>query len=214
MKDASGATDMDPKTQVTSLHGISMLDAARRAVGSRTCASPCCASARRERQRAGQRRDRRPRQPARRSELAAAQAAREAGNAPNAVLAAAASILGPRRVEACAAGHRDAARPVPAAGSSDAADEELRPRPSDRGRSRRCSAPTPDAQGRGPARGARGARRQVGVRALPAQPRRAITADAVLAAMALTLAWGPLQRKRISRLTAENLPWWLSSSAR
>ena len=31
--------------------------------------------------------------------LAAAQAAREAGNAPNAVLAAAASIVGPRRVD-------------------------------------------------------------------------------------------------------------------
>ena len=43
MKDASGATVMDPATQVTSLHGVSMLDAA----GSRsrpTCASPSCAS--------------------------------------------------------------------------------------------------------------------------------------------------------------------------
>src|SRR5207237_7445684 len=35
------------------------------------------------------------------------------------------------------------------------------------------------------------------------------SADAVLAAIACTLAWGPLQRKRISRLTAESLPWWL-----
>ena len=34
-------------------------------------------------------------------------------------------------------------------------------------------------------------------------------ADAVLAAIAATLAWGPLMRKRISRLTAESLPWWL-----
>ena len=33
------------------------------------------------------------------AELAAAQAAREAGNAPNSVLAAAASIVGPRRQE-------------------------------------------------------------------------------------------------------------------
>ena len=31
--------------------------------------------------------------------------------------------------------------------------------------------------------------------------------DAVLAAIATTLAWGPLMRKRISRLTAETLPW-------
>jgi hypothetical protein len=37
-----------------------------------------------------------------------------------------------------------------------------------------------------------------------------VTADAVLAAVALTLAWGPLQRKRISRRTAINLPWYLA----
>jgi hypothetical protein len=40
---------------------------------------------------------------------------------------------------------------------------------------------------------------------LPGHP----TADAVLAAITTTLAWGPLMRKRISRLTAENLPWWM-----
>jgi len=35
------------------------------------------------------------------------------------------------------------------------------------------------------------------------------TADAVLAAIAATLAWGPLARKRISKTTAESLPWWI-----
>ena len=35
------------------------------------------------------------------------------------------------------------------------------------------------------------------------------SADAVLAAIATTLAWGPLMRKRITRLTAECLPWWI-----
>jgi len=33
--------------------------------------------------------------------------------------------------------------------------------------------------------------------------------DAILAAISLTIAWGPLMRKRISRLTAEMLPWYL-----
>jgi hypothetical protein len=33
--------------------------------------------------------------------------------------------------------------------------------------------------------------------------------DAILAAIATTIAWGPLVRKRISRLTAETLPWYL-----
>ena len=34
-------------------------------------------------------------------------------------------------------------------------------------------------------------------------------ADAMLAAITTTIAWGPLMRKRISRLTAETLPWWM-----
>src|SRR5262249_61917460 len=33
--------------------------------------------------------------------------------------------------------------------------------------------------------------------------------DAILASIATTIAWGPLMRKRISRLTAETLPWYL-----
>src|SRR5262249_43647974 len=40
---------------------------------------------------------------------------------------------------------------------------------------------------------------------LPARP----NADAVLAAICATLAWGPLRSKRISRLTAVNLPWFI-----
>jgi hypothetical protein len=40
---------------------------------------------------------------------------------------------------------------------------------------------------------------------LPGEP----TAAAVLAAITTTLAWGPLMRKRISLLTAESLPWWM-----
>src|SRR6202163_3102525 len=31
----------------------------------------------------------------------------------------------------------------------------------------------------------------------------------MLGAIAATLAWGPLMRKRISRLTAEAVPWWI-----
>ena len=33
--------------------------------------------------------------------------------------------------------------------------------------------------------------------------------DAILAAIALTISWGPLSRKRISKLTAQTLPWYL-----
>src|SRR5438270_3524830 len=43
------------------------------------------------------------------------------------------------------------------------------------------------------------------VESLGARPSR----DAILAAVSTTIAWGPLMRKRISRLTAETLPWYL-----
>ena len=43
------------------------------------------------------------------------------------------------------------------------------------------------------------------VSSLGARPNR----DAILASIALTIAWGPLMRKRISRLTAEMIPWYL-----
>ena len=36
-----------------------------------------------------------------------------------------------------------------------------------------------------------------------------LSRDAILAAIATTIAWGPLMRKRITRLTAETLPWYL-----
>src|SRR4030095_16299925 len=36
-----------------------------------------------------------------------------------------------------------------------------------------------------------------------------LSRDPILAAIAPTSAWGPLVRKRISRLTAETLPWYL-----
>jgi citrate synthase len=36
-----------------------------------------------------------------------------------------------------------------------------------------------------------------------------LSADGVLAAIAATLVWGPLVRKRMSRQTAESLPWWI-----
>src|SRR5262249_55993524 len=43
------------------------------------------------------------------------------------------------------------------------------------------------------------------VESLGARPSR----DTILAAISTTIAWGPLMRKRISRLTAETLPWYL-----
>jgi succinyl-CoA synthetase alpha subunit len=100
MKDASGASQMDPTTQVSSLHGMSMLQAATQPYESlvklallhepgdendlKLVATAVAAHVNLHDT----------------PELAAAQAAREAGNAPNAVMAAAAAIIGPRRQQA------------------------------------------------------------------------------------------------------------------
>ena len=97
MKDASGASQMDAKTQVSSLHGMSMLHAATQPFESLVKLALL--------HEPGGDNDRKLIATAIAAhvnlhatpELAAAQAAREAGNAPNAVLAAAAAILGPRR---------------------------------------------------------------------------------------------------------------------
>ena len=105
MKDKSGATVMDPKTQVTSVHGHSVLDLALLPLEA-NFALPLVHEIAGENDRAmldiavaaetnlvGD--------PA----LMAAEAAREAGNSPNTIMAAAAAIIGPKRVEralACA----------------------------------------------------------------------------------------------------------------
>src|SRR5437773_3214778 len=99
MKDCSGASQMDAKTQVTSLHGVSMLDAAQYSIESNVNLALL--------HEPGGDNDRKLINVAIGAEvnlhgdpaLAAAQASREAGNTPNSVLAAAASIVGPRRAQ-------------------------------------------------------------------------------------------------------------------
>jgi hypothetical protein len=99
MKDASGASMMDPATQVTSVHGHAVLDMALEPLEA-IFALPLVHEI------AGPQ-DRMMLDIAIASEinlvgdpaLAAADAAREAGNSPNTVMAAAAAIVGPKRVE-------------------------------------------------------------------------------------------------------------------
>ncbi len=211
LKDASGASLLDPATQVASLHGTSVLEAARLPMEANVSLALL--------REPGGENDRKLVNVALAAHLdlhgdpvlAAAQAAREAGNAPNAVLAAALSICGPRRAERARAiaaafverfsqaGLRDAL-----AGEFDAAalaaDETLRELV-------RAEVIDPRAEAMLAALDARGARSVI-VRWLQSldQP---VCADAVLAAITTTLGWGPLMRRRVSRLTVENLPWWM-----
>lgn len=211
MKDASGASQMDPTTQVSSLHGVSMLQATQYPVEGNVALALL--------QEPGGPNDRALVNVAVGAELnlhgdpalAAAQAAREAGNAPNAVLAAAASIVGPRRAERARAATRGLIDLFWAAGLTNALDEtfDLRKLPPDETLGALLVGAQSDAKAQAmlDALAARNAR-SVFVRyltSLPGPP----SADGVLAAACATLAWGPLMRKRISRLTAESMPWWL-----
>ncbi len=213
MKDASGASQMDAKTQVSSLHGTSMLTAATLPLESNVTLALV--------HDAGGENDRKLIAPTiaayvnlhGRPELAAAQASREAGNAPNAVLAAAAAIVGPKRQQAAREALRFMIERFHAAGlgnefgaslsdSFDIAAVDASGQPGLTG-----ERPDPRAERLLAGVKARGAR-SVFLRwlaSLPGHP----TEAAALAAISATLAWGPLSRKRISRATADSFPWWL-----
>jgi succinyl-CoA synthetase alpha subunit len=209
MKDASGATQMDALTQVSSLHGVSMLDAATQSLEANACLALL--------QHPGSANDHRLMAAAVAAfcnlhgtpELAAAQASREAGNAPNAVLAAAAAIVGPRRQEAA----REAARLMidrfSAAGLVNAADAGFDVARVEISGSEPLFGAAPDERALALLAALRSRRAEsVFVRwltSLPGHP----TAAAVLAAVTTSLAWNPLMAKRLSRLTAESLPWWV-----
>ncbi|MGV1008595.1 MAG: hypothetical protein ACOYBY_08305 [Dermatophilaceae bacterium] len=210
MKDASGASMMDPDTQVASLRGMSVLQAAlqrveanivlallgRRAgsrdadivnvaVGSHVNLAGTVA-------------------------LAAVHAAREAGSTPNTVIAAAVALAGPRGSVG--------ARQVTAqlvdlfAGSglsSDDGETDLgahQPGPQ-LASLLTCDEPDPQAQALLAGLRARGVT-SVFLRWLD-QLGGHPTWDGVRAVMALTLGWDGLLEKRVSRVTVEELPWWM-----
>src|SRR5271157_3164004 len=214
MKDTSGASMMDPATQVTSVHGHSVLDLALEPLEANFALPLVHEIAGPE--------DRVMLDIAIASEinlvgdpaLIAADAAREAGNSPNTVMAAAAAIIGPKRVERALACTRALIDLFAHSGLFDAHDESFAlgsiqvdeqtralflPTEAD------ADDPRPDAMLA--AVRARGCR-SVFLRFLAGLNAR-VSRDAILAAIATTIAWGPLMRKRISRLTAETLPWYL-----
>jgi succinyl-CoA synthetase alpha subunit len=214
MKDKSGATVMDSKTQVTSVHGHSVLDLALLPLEA-NFALPLVHEIAGENDRAmldiavaaetnlvGD------------AALIAADAAREGGNSPNTVMAAAAAIIGPKRVEralACAAKLIDI---FAHSGLLDSRDEgfdfsaikvDAHTRALFVAMAAEASDPRPEAMLKAVRdRGGKSLFLKF-LDSLGARPSR----DAVLAAISTTIAWGPLMRKRISRITAETLPWYL-----
>jgi succinyl-CoA synthetase alpha subunit len=214
MKDRSGATVMDPRTQVTSVHGHSVLDLALLPLEA-NFALPLVHEIASENDRAmldiavaaeinlvGD------------AALAAADAAREAGNSPNTIMAAAAAIIGPKRIERALLCARKLIDLFAHSGLKDSHDERFD-----------CGSIKVDAAARklflaGPAE-VTDPRPEAMLKAVRDRGGRSLflkflesfgerlSRDAILAAIATTIAWGPLMRKRISRLTAETLPWYL-----
>jgi succinyl-CoA synthetase alpha subunit len=212
MKDASGASRMDAKTQISSLHGTSMLSAATLSFESNLALALL--------HDAGGENDCRLIAAAVAGyvnlhdtpELAAAQAARDSGSAPNTVLAAAAALVGPKRQAAARAALKLILERFHAAGlgsefgaSLSATFDVALVDPS--GIELTGAAPDLRAQALLAAVEGRGGQSVFlrWLRGVPGHP----SEGAVLAAIAATLAWGPLMRKRISLTTAECFPWWL-----
>jgi succinyl-CoA synthetase alpha subunit len=214
MKDKSGAAVMDPTTQVTSVHGHSVLELALLPLEA-NFALPLVHEIAGDNDRAmldiavaaetnlvGD--------PA----LIAAEAAREAGNSPNTVMAAAAAIVGPKRVArtlSCATRLIDL---FAHSGLLDGRDEDfdLRAIKVDEDTRVLFAATAAEANDPRPEAMLKAVHDRGGkslflklIESLGVRPSR----DAILAAITTTIAWGPLMRKRISRLTAETLPWYL-----
>lgn len=211
LKDASAASQMTPATQVSTLHGVSVLEAARHTFEANICLALL--------HEIGDEHDQNLvnvavgaalnlfGDPA----LAAAQAAREAGNAPNATLAAALCVMGPARTERAQAIARALIVRFAEAELKDALDNDFDcttvaadPAFLDIATGDNAD-PRAEAMLRGLAE--RGVH-SVFVRWLQTLGRHA-NADAVLAAITTTLGWKALRRKRVSRLSVETLPAWM-----
>jgi succinyl-CoA synthetase alpha subunit len=214
MKDKSGASVMDPKTQVTSVHGHSVLELALQPLQA-NFALPLVHEG------AGPN-DRALLDIAVAAEvnlvgtpmLAAADAAREGGNSPNTVMAAAVTIVGPKRVERALACTRALIDLFIGTSLKEGhhVDFDLSAVKLDGATRALFMARDDEANDSHPGAMLRAVRdrgaKSVFLNLLLKQGGR-LSRDAILAAIATTIAWGPLVRKRISRLTAETLPWYL-----
>jgi succinyl-CoA synthetase alpha subunit len=210
MKDCSGSSVMDPKSQITKVNGISILDAAKQPLESNLCMALV-----REINDANDNTLFNLAVAARVNlygevMLAAADAAREAGNASNTAISAAVALLGPKRAEA-ARQAADTLMDLFAHSGLVKGDDEhtsITPKIASEIQLASLLGKSPDVKAVAllDAYDKRGGKSVFVryLRSLQGHP----TLDAVIAALTTTIAWEPLIRKRISRLTVRNLPWY------
>ncbi|MER2520884.1 MAG: CoA-binding protein [Bdellovibrionales bacterium] len=210
MKDRSAFSFMDPKTQVTRVSGVSVLDASRQPLESNLClallrefndendnalfnlAFAACAYL--------------PNDPA----TMMADIACKVGNAPNLVAAAACSAIGPQRVQAAMEAADvliDLFAPSGLRNAAEVFDFSL-------------TKLSPEQLNKLVGKG-KCAKAQAMLAAYQARKAHSafvdfvaslgdkVTADAVLAALTTTIAWDALMKKKISRVTARSFPWYV-----
>ncbi|MGO9486137.1 MAG: CoA-binding protein, partial [Rhodomicrobium sp.] len=210
MKDRSGSSIMDAKTQVTRVSGVSILDTAKYPLESNYCLALI-----HEHNDAN---DNALFNTAAAAEIVfdgnsvkVADLAREAGNAPNTVLAAACTSIGPLSV----AGARKAVDVLIElfghSGLRNGDDEgfDLSAIKADDRQRSALLGNTADPRAVAMLAGlkARGAKSVFAdyLRSLGGNP----TADAVLAAITTSMCWSALMKKKITRNTARNFPWYV-----
>ncbi|MEO5365132.1 MAG: CoA-binding protein [Magnetococcus sp. WYHC-3] len=218
MKDRSGASRMDPKTQVSMIHSVSILDSATRTLEENLALSlvreyPTANGAKlmnvvlnafvNQSGSVG---------------LAAADAAREAGNSPNTSLSAAVALVGPREVAPARGaveallklfGHADIDEPgadfdFAAQMTTALADDKLKSALVANSACARGAAMLQAMQLRGAT--------SVFVRFVEELARRAgghVRGQVLAGAIAVHLGWRGIKRKRLSVTTVVNLPWHL-----
>ena len=208
MKDRSGSSIMDAKTQVTRVSGVSILETAKYPLGSNYCLALI-----REHNDAN---DNALFNTAAAAEITTANnqmtmadLARQAGNAPNTVLAAACALVGPKTVDGARKavdvlielfGHSGLRN-----GDEDGFDVSKIETDSRQRDALLGDAADPKAEAMLGGLKARGAKSVFidHLRSLGGNP----TADAVLAAITTSICWGALMKKKIGRNTARNFPW-------
>lgn len=211
MKDASGASMMDPKTQVSRLHGTSILDCATRSYeanlvmslireypdqNGRALANVILNAFVNQNNQPG---------------LAAADASRAAGNAPNLVLTAALTALGPRSAQRAKEVCDALVELFGLSGLQDATDATFNVSPLLKKADAKVflsEKACPDGEMILKALDARGVE-SVFVRFLKELAEKNelhIDAQALLAAACCHLAWKPLMRKRLTLTTIRSMP--------
>ncbi len=214
LKDTSGASMMDPKTQVTRVHNISILDATKHSVEANLVMTLI-----RE-------------YPDEYGEklaniafnafvnlngdpiLVASDASRQAGNSPNTVLSSALGILGKNRVSAAQKAVEALVEAFQHSGITDPGDPKA-----DYTSQLKSADKEAILVGQGGDSRAKLMVKAIDqlngrsvfvdfVKDLAKESGKELSADTLLAAITTTVGWSSLMRKRISKLTLTNLPWY------